>query len=129
MGYCTTRKAIATALTVERKTVERWFTHYQHDGLQALLSSHRQHCGKKPRIGGEALSQLQARLNQPEGFLGYQSICTWLNERFDLDIPYKTEYHTVHDRLQGSPKVPRKSNVKKHPEREDAFKKKSLRKA
>jgi transposase len=123
MGYCQTRKAVAQALHVERKAVERWLKHYEHDGLPSLLVSHRSHCGKRPRIQGEPLAQLHAKLNQPEGFQGYQSICTWLHERFGLDVPYKTVHSTVYYRLKGSPKVPRKSNVKKERQREEAFKK------
>jgi transposase len=124
MGYCRTRKAIAQALQVERKAVERWMQQYEHDGLQALLVSHRRHCGKKPRIQGEVLEQLNAQLAHPEGFQGYQSICTWLKDRFGLEVPYKTVHATVHYRLKGAPKVPRKSNVKKEPQHEDTFKKK-----
>jgi transposase len=124
MGYCQTRKAIAQALHVERKAVERWFKQYEQDGLQALIVSHRSHCGKPPRIQGEPLAQLQEQLNQPAGFQGYQSICTWLKEQFGVDVPYKTVHSTVYYRLKGTPKVPRKSNVKKDRSREDTFKKK-----
>jgi transposase len=123
MGYCQTRNAIAQALHVERKAVERWFTQYEQHGLQALITSPRHHCGKKPRIQGDALAQLHEKLDQPEGFRGYQSICTWLKEQFGLDVPYKTVHTTVYYRLNGRPKVPRKSNVKKDPHREEAFKK------
>jgi transposase len=126
MGYCRTRKDIAMTLHVERKAVERWIKQYEQDGLQALVISHRSHCGKKPRITGEPLAQLQEQLEQPEGFKGYQSICTWLKDQFGLDVPYKTVHKTVYDKLKGTPKVPRKSHVKKDTPKEDAFKKKSL---
>lgn len=125
-GHGETRKAIADTLQVDRKTVERWFKQYEQNGLQALLTSHRHRCGKKPSIQGEALSRLQEQLNRPEGFHGYHSICSWLTEQFGLVIPYKTVYGTVAYKLKGSPKVPRKSNVKKDAQCEDAFKKKSL---
>jgi transposase len=118
-----TRKAIAKTLHVERKTVERWLTTYEHEGLQALLRQHRNRCGQKPRIQGESLAQLHEQLTHPEGFQGYQSICRWLQERFGLDVPYKTVYNTVHYKLQGRPKVPRKSHVKKDATQEHAFKK------
>ncbi len=124
IGHCRTRKAIATTLHVERKTVERWLTQYVQEGLPALLRQHRHRCGKKPRIQGDALAQLQEQLTRPEGFRGYQQICTWLHEHFGLNVPYKTVYHTVHDTLKARPKVPRKSNVKKDAAQEEAFKKK-----
>jgi transposase len=126
IGSCRTRKAIATALHVERKAVERWITQYEQDGLQSLFISQRSRCGKKPHMLGEPWSQLQEQLNHPEGFQGYQSICTWLNERFGLEVSYQTVHRTGYDTLKGTPKVPRKSPVKKDPPQEDAFKKKSL---
>jgi transposase len=127
MGYCTTRTAIAQALCVERKAVERWFTQYATNGLQALLVSQRRQCGKKAHIRGEALTQLQAQLARPEGFHGYRSICTWLAERFQLDVSYKTVHHTVHTKLHAAPKVPRKSNCKQDAAAVTTFKKTTLR--
>jgi transposase len=124
--HCRTRKAIAKTLHVERKAVERWLIQYEHEGLQALVRQHRNRCGRKPRIQGESLAQLREQLSRPEGFQGYQSICTWLHDRFGRDVPYKTVYHTVHSKLKGSPKVPRKSHVKKDATQEEAFKKKCL---
>ena len=127
MGYCRTRKAIAASLHVNTQSVERWFKHYQQDGLQSLVTSHRNKCGKKPRIRGEALSQLKEQLDKPEGFKGYERIRLWLQEEFGLDVPYKTVHQTVYYTLKASPKVPRKSHVRKDPEKEEAFKKKRLR--
>lgn len=125
-GYCRTRKDIAAALHVHTQSVERWFTRYEHDGLQSLITSHRSHCGKQPRIAGEALSQLKEKLDTPEGFQGYERIRLWLKEQFGLDVPYKTVHKTVYYKLKAAPKVPRKSHVRKDPEQEESFKKKSL---
>ena len=127
MGYCQSRKAIAAALHVHTRSVERWFTHYEQDGLHALLTSRRSQCGKKPRIAGIALSALQEKLETPEGFHGYDSIRLWLEKEFGLDIPYKTVHQTVYYKLNAAPKVPRKSNVRKDPDQEASFKKKTLR--
>ena len=126
MRYCSTRKDIAAVLNVHTQTVERWFKHYEKDGLQPLLTSHRSRCGKHPRIAGEALSQLKEQLDKPEGFQGYESIRRWLKEQFELDVPYKTVHKTVYYTLKAKPKVPRKSNLKKNPEKEESFKKKTL---
>jgi transposase len=123
MGYCQTRHAMAQALHIERKAGERWFRQYAQHGLQALITSHRHHGGKNPRIQGDALVQLHEKLEHPEGFLGYQRICTWLKEQFGLDVPYKTVHTTVYYRLNGRPKVPRKSHVQQDPHREEVFKK------
>jgi putative transposase len=95
MGYCPTRKEIATTLHVGKKAVERWFKRYEQDGLQLLITSHRSNCGKKRSITGEVLVQLQEHLNKPEGFQGYQRICDWLKDQFGLDVPYKTVHKTV----------------------------------
>lgn len=127
MGYCSTRTEIAATLSVHKQTVERWFKQYTKDGLQSLITSHRNTCGKKPRIQGEALSQLKEQLDKPEGFKGYDRIRIWLKEELGLDVPYKTVHQTVYYKLKAKPKVPRKSNVRKDPEQEEAFKKKRLR--
>jgi len=126
MGYCRTRKEIAAALHVHKRSVENWFKQYEQDGLPALLTSQRSNCGKKPRITGKALSKLKEQLDKPEGFRGYESIRIWLEEEFGLDVPYKTVHQTVYYKLKAKPKVARKSNVRKDPEKEEAFKKKSL---
>lgn len=121
MGFCTTRKAIGNSLRVGRKAVERWLKIYEQAGLQALLVSNRSNCGRKPKIMGEALSQLKYMLEKPAGFVGYNSIRKWLKERFCLDVPYKTVYGTVHYKLNSKPKVARKSNVRKDEKLEKEF--------
>jgi transposase len=126
MGYGRSRKDIAATLHVNAQSVERWFKHYEKHGLHSLLTSHRTKCGKKPRIQGEVLSQLQEKLNTPEGFKGYERIRIWLQDQFGLDVPYKTVHQTVYYKLNAKPKVPRKSNVRKDPEKEETFKKKRL---
>lgn len=126
LGYCRTRKDIAATLQVNTQSVERWFKHYEKHGLQSLLTSHRSKCGKKPRIQGEALAQLKEKLDTSEGFHGYERIRRWLKEQFGLDVPYKTVHQTVYYKLNAAPKVPRKSHVRKDPDKEETFKKKSL---
>jgi hypothetical protein len=107
--------------------VARWFKPDEHDGLQALGSSHRRHWGKKPRIRGDLLSPLHEQLNHPDGFQGYQSICTGRQDRFGLEVPYKPVQATVYAKLKGKPNVARTSHGKKDPLPEDTFKKKSWR--
>jgi hypothetical protein len=60
---------------------------------------------------------------------GLQSLLTSQRSRCGKKprIQGETVYHTVHYKLKGAPKVPRKSNVRKDPQLEDDFKKKCLR--
>jgi hypothetical protein len=66
---------------------------------------------------------LHKRLEEPQGFDGYQAICDWLERQLGIEAKYKTVHKLVHYRLHSSPKVPRPVSVKQSTEAREAYKK------
>jgi hypothetical protein len=59
------------------------------------------------------LAKLQERLNTPQGFASYRQAHLWLQETFDLTLPYKTLYKIMRVELKAKLKRPRPSHAKK----------------
>lgn len=112
----------AQMLGRHRVTVQGWASLYREGGLRALLVR-KAPTGRHRAIPKWAEQALQRRLQEPEGFDGYQAICDWLEENLGIKSGYKTVHKLVHYRLQSSPKVPRPVSVKQSPEQLEAYKK------
>jgi hypothetical protein len=68
----------------------------------------RQHGGGKSlSLSNPVLTPLQERRRNLQGFSDYQAIPTWLTTTYGIDLPYKTRWGIVHNRLQAHPKVVR----------------------
>lgn len=63
--------------------------------------------GAEPKIGGEALEKLLARLKSEEGFSSYGAIVEWLKLECGLEVKYNTVNRFVRQRLKAKLKVPR----------------------
>lgn len=79
--------------------------------------------GRPRAIPEWAETSLQKRLQEPEGFDGYQAICDWLETQLGIVAEYKIVYKLVHNRLQASPKVSRPVSVEQLSEQLEAYKK------
>ncbi|NJO17850.1 MAG: hypothetical protein HC877_19595 [Thioploca sp.] len=55
--------------------------------------------GKSLSLPNPVLAALQERLRTPQGFSDYQAIQTGLMTTYGIDIPYKTRWGIVHNRL------------------------------
>ena len=87
-------------------TIKNWLKIYRQQGLKGLLQL--QHGGgKRLSLPNPVLVALQERLKTPQGFSDYQAIQTWLTTTYGIEIPYKTLWGIVHNRLQARPKVVR----------------------
>ena len=87
-------------------TIKNWLKIYRQRGLKGLLQL--QHGGgKNLSLPHPVLMALQQRLRTPQGFNDYQAIQTGLLTTYGIDIPYKTLWGIVHNRLQARPKVVR----------------------
>ncbi|PZV06922.1 MAG: helix-turn-helix domain-containing protein [Leptolyngbya sp.] len=95
-------------------TITRWLRRYREEGLAGLLEE-RTAPGKAPRIDGELLEKLKARLDSPEGFASYGEVQQWLEAQSGEPIPYKTVHKTVRYRLGAKLKAPRPQNIKQDP--------------
>lgn len=109
-----------------RVTLQEWLRRYRDKGLDGLLES-KTRSGRPRVIPAWAEVALLKRLQERQGFDGYQEICDWLKTQLGIEVKYKTVHQLVHYRLQSSPKVPRPVSVEQSSERMEAYKKTSLR--
>jgi len=112
----------ASILGRHRATLQEWLRSYREGGLVELLRS-KARSGRPRAIPTWAEASLQKRLQEPQGFDGYQAICDWLETHLGLQAESKTVHKLVHYRLQSSPKVPRPVSVKQSSEQIEAYKK------
>lgn len=114
------------ALRLERNpsTISRWLQKYRQGGIGALLEI-KTAPGQPPKINGEMLEGLKARLAQPQGFKSYIEIEQWLQQEFGQVVHYKTVHKTVRYRLKAKLKVPRPQSHKQDPQAIVTFKKTS----
>jgi transposase len=108
------RLEVAEHLAVHRNTIGRWLGLYQEGGLEGLLAIKPRGFAPGQRTVPEPVCQaLQARLDEPSGFSGYDAIQRWLLAEFGLEVPYKSVYNLVRYRLGAKLKVPRPEHPKK----------------
>ena len=109
----------------ERHAVGNWFRLYRQQGLSACLEINP---GGNPTgsiICGKALEELKEKLSDEQNyFTSYTQIHQWLIEQHDIRLSYEHVHRFVHTTLGAKLKVVRKSNLKKDPVQEEAFKKK-----
>ncbi|CAA9420755.1 hypothetical protein AVDCRST_MAG94-6972 [uncultured Leptolyngbya sp.] len=117
-----TIQAAASILGRHRATLQEWLKQYREGGIEALLKS-KPRSGRPRAIPDWAVAALQQRLEEPQGFDGYQAICDWLESQLGLVAEYKTVHQLVYYRLQASPKVPRPVSVEQSCEQPEAYKK------
>lgn len=100
----------------------RWLGMYKSGGLSALLEV-KQAPGNQSSLPMEAVSRLQERLKQPQGFSSYGQGQKWL----ELECGVSAADHTVHAlvryKLQAKLKKPRPLSHKQNPEAIAQFKK------
>ena len=101
-------------LARHRNTISDWLKRYREGGLEALLKP-----GQRGKPAGQrtlaepVLAALQDRLNDPQGFRGYDEIQQWLFQEYGLKIPYKSVYNLVRYHLGAKLKTPRPEHPKK----------------
>jgi len=106
--------------------ITRWLSQYRSGGLKQLLEV-KTAPGAEPKIQGEVLHKLQARLKLEEGFSSYGEIVEWLKLECGLVLKYNTVNRFVREKLKAKLKVPRPVSVKQKPEAIEGFKKTSAR--
>ena len=101
-------------LARHRNTISDWLNRYREDGLEGLLTLGQR--GKPPgqrTLAQPVLEALQDRLDDPQGFRGYDEIQQWLFQEYGLEIPYKSVYNLVRYHLGAKLKTPRPEHPKK----------------
>ena len=113
-GQITKQKQAAEHLAVHRNTVSDWLERYRQGGLESLLNLGQR--GKPPgqrTLAEPVLEALKQRLDDPQGFRGYDEIQQWLHLDYGLKIPYQSVYTLVRYRLGAKLKTPRPEHPKK----------------
>lgn len=122
LGIVSSRQDVVKLLHKSEATITRWLGMYKSGGLSALLEV-KQAPGNLSSIPIEAVSRLQERLQQPQGFSSYGQVQKWL----ELECGVSAAYHTVHAlvryKLQAKLKKPRPKSHKQNPEAIAQFKK------
>lgn len=112
--------AVAKVIGRHRSSVQRWLSVYGDGGLDRLLEV-RQSPGRPRVIPAWAVTSLQKRLSQAEGFGSYLQVQQWLSETLDVDAEYATVHHLVRYRLGAKLKAARPVHLKQDPEARVAF--------
>lgn len=123
-GQAEQHQELGQRLGRDSSTITRWLQKSRNGGLAELLEK-KKSPGKAWEIEGEMLAQLQAQLQQPEGFKSYGEIQQWLEQKFGKVVKYQTVYKTVRYRLQAKLKVPRPLRLKQDEHSLSLFKKTS----
>jgi putative transposase len=123
-GQCRYRKDIAQQVGYGRNAVGRWLQTYETHGLETMLTVGASGNPREVGVPAEVVELLQKRLQDPhQGFSSYKAVRQWLSQEHDVHLSYQWVYDIVHDKMKARLKVPRKSNVKKDPKKEERFKK------
>jgi len=124
-GQARSYEQIGKTVGYERHAVGQWFKLYQQQGLAGCLLINP---GGKPKgslITGQALEELQAKLQDPGNyFTSYKQIHQWLAKEHSIHLSYEHVHRFVRYYLGAKLKVVRKSNLKKDIVKEEKFKKK-----
>jgi len=111
-GQARHRQEIAALLGVHRHSVAA----YAEGGGQYALHYQVPRPPTHPRITATALTALQDKLTDPQGFAGYQPIRLWLAEEHQVTLAYASVHALVRYKLRAKPKPPTSITRKKNSE-------------
>lgn len=121
-GHGQTISQTAEMIGRNRVTVHKWIRQYKTAGIEGLLKQ-KSSPGRPRSIPTWAEKALDKRLQEPQGFNGYQEIVDWLEQSLGVNSCYKTVHKLVYYHLESSPKVPRAKSVEQKQPQVEAFKK------
>ena len=113
-GQVTQHKELSRILGRDASTVTRWLAKL----LEVNVAP-----GAMPKIQGEVLSELKEKLQCPQGFSSYGQIVEWLEQKFNMQVKYKTVYRWVRYELKATLKVPRPVSKEQDEQAVSQFKK------
>lgn len=112
-GKATSKLALATALSVNHNTIQKWRVLYKEGGMTALLSDGRG--GHKPSLINEEVHKAIAqKLNNPhEAFRSFEELRAWVDKHYVPGINYHTVNKYVKRHFGAKLKTARKSHIQK----------------
>lgn len=105
-----------------RTTVSRWLSLYRSGGLATLLNI-KKSPGRRRKLSREVEIRLVSELSEPEGFLSYEEVQTWLKVLWNIEMSYTGVHKIVRYRLKSKLKVPRPQHIKQKEGAVESFKK------
>lgn len=121
-GQVTQHQQLSQRLGRDGSTVTRWLQKYRQGGLGKLLEV-KTSPGATPKITPQMRSQLEEKLESPQGFGSYGEIVEWLKQEFLVKVKYKTVYRLVRYQLQAKLKIPRPVSQQQDEQAVSLFKK------
>jgi transposase len=121
-GHGQTISQTAEMIGRNRVTLHKWIRQYKTGGIEGLLKQ-KSSPGRPRVIPTWAETALSKKLQEPQGFNGYQEIVSWLEQNLGVNSCYKTVHKLVYYRLESFPKVPRPKSVEQSQAQVEAFKK------
>ena len=94
-GHARHRQTMATLLGGHRHSVAAWLAAYARGGVEQALHSRVSAPPVHRRITEAALTALQATLQAPHGFAGYNQIRPWLAEQHQVTLSYASVHALV----------------------------------
>lgn len=89
-----TVRSLATIVGRNEATVHRWLRLYREGGLEALLEE-KKSSGRPPKLSEETMAQIRQELENLKEFSSYKEVQDWLENNYQIQIPYKTLYHIL----------------------------------
>lgn len=116
-----TRQQLAGFLGYHIRTMERWLSVYEQEGLAKMLIPEKLDRDSH-LINLEVHQEISKRVNDPlAGFSSYVEVQQWLSTEHKLDVQYHTIRAYLIRHFKTKIKRPRKSHIKKDDQAVEAF--------
>jgi transposase len=116
-----TIRYLAVMMGRSESTIHYWLQLYRNGGIEKLLEEPPK-TGRPKKLDIETVAKIQQELAEPEGFISYREIQTWLLICQDLEISYSTIHRIVRYELKSKLKVARPQHEKQAPGVIEVFK-------
>jgi transposase len=121
-----TLRQVAALLGRSYRTIQRWWSIYQHHGLKQLLQVGQTGGKRPPKLSAQGFQKLQARL-QEDGFADLKEVQPFLQEQVGVSYSLPGVRYLLRVRLQAKLKTGRTRSVRQDPKAATAFKKRAWR--
>jgi transposase len=111
-GQAKNRTEVSEMIGVSTKTIGKWINKYESGGVKGVLKT-KARGGTKSSLPKEVIEAMKEQLSQPEGFLSYNQLKSWVEEKFAIVTTYWVIYYTATVILKSRLAVGRKSHIKK----------------
>jgi len=120
-----TRREVALAIGIHKRTLEHWTKEYSKVGIHSFIQDPRGGA-RRTCMSKTAHLQLQQKVNDSEHpFMGYKEALLWFKENISEDMKYNTLRTYLIRHFGTKLKMPRKSHYKKDEQAIEVFKKTS----